>query len=104
MLLFSNIHKKGPNMPLLIEVKVVPLSGRQECTLGDDNVLKCFLKSAPEKGKANYELIKLFSKTLKIPQHFVKIVSGGMARKKRIKIETEMTLEEFTCKITGGGG
>lgn len=91
-------------MALLIEVKVVPLSGKQKCVLEEDKTIKCFLKSAPVKGRANYELIKFFSKILKIPQHYVKIVSGGMSRKKRVKIDAEISFEEFVCHVIDGKG
>lgn len=73
-------------MSLVIEVKVVPGSKTQAFSLDKQGILKCYLKSQPEKGKANEELIKLLSKTLKIPQDHIKVLAGHTGRKKIIKL------------------
>lgn len=86
-------------MSLLLEIKVFPASGRQKIILEADKSLKCFLKSPPERGKANAELTKLISKKLKIPQENIKIVSGATSRKKRIKIESNMAPEDALQKL-----
>lgn len=86
-------------MALIIEIKVVPLSGKARFELDKQGHLKCFLKSAPEKGAANKELIKLLSKELKIPQNDVEIVSGLTLRKKRIKLHRAITFESFCQKL-----
>jgi uncharacterized protein (TIGR00251 family) len=46
------------------------------------------IKSKPEKGKANRELIKKLSKHFNVPQSQVKITSGEKSRKKLIQIVT----------------
>lgn len=86
-------------MALIVEIKVVPLSGKTGFELDKQGDLKCFLKSAPEKGAANKELIKLLSKELKIPQNDIEIVSGLTLRKKRIKLHVAITFEEFSEKL-----
>ena len=82
-------------MGLTLEIKVVPGSNRQAFALDKSGIVKCHLKSQPEHGKANAELIKLLSKTLKIPQDALKIITGATARKKLIKIDGNFTLQHI---------
>lgn len=79
---------------MFVEIKVVPASGKQGFVIDKNGFLKCFLKSAPEKGAANKELIKQLSAALKITQLQVAIVSGLTSKKKRLKIEG-LTEEQF---------
>jgi len=81
-------------MPLMLTIKVVPGSGRQRCLLDKSGVLKCFLKSPPERGKANTELCSLFSKALGLPRADVTIMLGATARKKVLKIDADITHEQ----------
>lgn len=65
-----------------INVVVKPKSGKSEI-IKEDNVYKVSLKSVPEAGKANLELLKLLRK------HFKKqarIVSGKTSKKKVIEL------------------
>lgn len=66
----------------LLQVKVIPHAGRTE--LREENgKLKLYLKSVPEKGKANAELIKFFKKECKLS---VRIKSGGTGREKVLEV------------------
>jgi len=81
---------------LVIEVKVVPGCKTQSFVLDKQGIIKCTLKSQPEKGKANEELVKFLSKTLHIAQQDIKIMSGHTGRKKLIKIDVDdLTLQKF---------
>ena len=82
-------------MPLIIEIKVVPNAGQQKCILDKSGHLKCYVKSLPEDGRANKELIKMLAQLLKISQAEVSIVAGATSRKKKIKIASDMTREQF---------
>ncbi|MFH1637541.1 MAG: DUF167 domain-containing protein [Candidatus Woesearchaeota archaeon] len=65
-----------------INVVVRPKSGKSEI-IGEDNVYKASLKSVPEGGKANLELLKLLRK------HFKKqarIVSGKTSKRKVVEL------------------
>lgn len=84
---------------LIIQVKVVPHSGRQEFQVDKNGTLKCFLKSAPERGKANMELMKLVAQRLKIPQYQVQLISGQTTRLKVLRIFTLLSYEEFLERI-----
>jgi len=86
-------------MPFIFEVKVVPSSGQNKWILDKNGTLKCYLKSAPEKGKANKELIQLISKVLKIPQSDVAIVSGATDRRKKISITLDLTFDQLLEKV-----
>lgn len=78
-----------------IKVKVVPLSGRQNIMLDKTGSLKCYLNSPPEDGKANRELVKLFSDALKIPQREIEIVQGLISRSKVLDIPGFHSLEQL---------
>ena len=65
-----------------LKIKVIPHAGRTELT-EDGGKLKLYLKSAPEKGKANAELIKLFKKKYKLS---VRIKSGETSREKVLEV------------------
>ena len=81
-------------MAVIIEIKVVPSSGRLGCTL-EGKRLKCFLKSAPEKGKANKELVRYLAKKLKLSARDITIITGATSKLKRVKIETEKTFDDL---------
>ncbi|MEK6939551.1 MAG: DUF167 domain-containing protein [Nanoarchaeota archaeon] len=65
-----------------LKIKVIPHSGRTELK-EEDVKLKLYLKAAPEKGKANSELIKFFKKNYKLS---VRIKSGETSREKVLEI------------------
>lgn len=84
---------------MFIEIKVIPGSGRQKFAVDKSGILKCFLKSVPEKGKANDELIKILSKKLKIPKDLIEITFGKVSRKKRLRIDSDLDYDSFLLKI-----
>jgi len=86
-------------MSVSLSIKVIPSSGRQALSTDKSGQIKCALKSPPEDGKANAELIKFLSKKLKITQECVKILQGQTSRKKTIKIDTQMTTEEVMSAL-----
>ena len=85
----------GVSMAFYVDIKVVPSSKKQGFVFDKSGVLKCHLKSPPEKGKANAELVALIAKRLKIPKNDVSIVLGQTSRKKRIKIMQDIDFERF---------
>ena len=87
---------------LILEVKVVPQSGRMAIVLDKSGILKCFIKAVPEKGKANEEVIELLAKTLKLAKGSFEIVSGWTSKKKVIKIQSNLTYEQFLHLIGSG--
>ncbi len=82
-------------MPLIIDIKVIPSSGRSKWMLDKSGQLKCYLKSPPEKGRANRELIKNLAKVLGITQESVKIIAGATSRKKKVRISLDISLDQL---------
>lgn len=82
-------------MALIISIKVVPSSGKTGCILDKNGTLKCFLKSHPEKGKANQELIAFFAQLLKIPKKNIDIISGLTSKTKKIALHTHLSMQQF---------
>ena len=79
-----------------ITVKVVPQSGKQLMQWDQkQQILKCYLKSAPEKNKANDELIALFSQKLGIPKSFLTIIGGMTSRRKTVAIESSLLMADI---------
>ena len=89
------VIKNGEDMALIVEIKVIPSSGRLEIKLDKNGGLKCWLKSAPEQGKANAELVKFLAKSLSIAQDKLLMISGQTSRNKRIKIELTITFDQL---------
>lgn len=57
----------------------------------DGDYLKISICAAPEKGKANKELIDFLAKKLKIAKSSFEIVSGELDKYKKISIKTNIT-------------
>lgn len=72
---------------MYIQIKVIPKS-RETAFVEkmDDDTYKIRVKAAPEKGKANDELIRFLSKTLNIRKDEILIISGHTDTRKLLKI------------------
>ena len=89
-------------MALCIDIKVIPLSGRQRLLVDKSGQLKCFIKSAPQKGKANKECIEVIAKCLGIAKGSIEIVAGFTSRKKLCKLHIDMTYEQILDLLGSG--
>lgn len=78
-------------MSLIVDIKVVPSSGKCICKRDRAGMLVCYLKSPPERGLANKELIKYLAKRLNITQQQITIIGGATSRKKRIAFDADIT-------------
>lgn len=65
-----------------LNIKVIPNSSKQELVC-ENNQIKVYLKSVPDKNKANEELIKMFKKRVGLK---VEIKSGLKSRNKVLKV------------------
>jgi uncharacterized protein (TIGR00251 family) len=81
-------------MALQIIIKVNPSSGRSACQIDKNGTLKCSLKSPPENGKANEELIALISKKVGIPKNDITLLLGKTSRTKTVQLKTTQTVDE----------
>jgi len=77
-----------------LKIKVKPSSNRNKIVKMEDGTFKIWIKSAPEKGKANKELQKYLKKITGIQ---VKITSGLTSKNKTI--EFDMEEEKFIVKL-----
>lgn len=77
-----------------LRIKVKPSSNKNKIVKMENGVFKIWLKSAPEKGKANKELKKYLKKITGIP---VEIVSGLTSENKTIGFDIEK--KEFIAKL-----
>lgn len=70
-----------------LNIKVVPRSSRQQIIKLDLHHYKIRLISAPEKGKANQELISLLADHFDVSPWRISIVNGHTSSQKLIKID-----------------
>ena len=94
------MNYKIKNKKLFIKLKIIPGSKINfiDTVKNDELVIK--IKAAPEKGKANKELIKYLSKKLKTAKSEIKIISGSTSRHKLISLPESsfIYLKDFlTC-------
>lgn len=71
--------------PMPIFVKVIPKSGRSELKFVGKS-LKAWVKSAPEDGKANDELIRMLAEKFECARADVKILRGHTQKNKLVDI------------------
>jgi len=81
MLLKANKMKKQINIKVITNAKRQKIKEKKE-------ILKIYLKSKPEKDKANKELISLLADYFKIPKYNIEIIKGVHSKEKIIEIET----------------
>lgn len=86
-----SIHLEITGDGLLVPVRVTPKSSRNaiEPSSPDDEWVRIRVTAPPEDGKANQAVIRLLSKTLKLPKRDIEIVSGNTSRYKRLLLKTE---------------
>jgi len=74
-------------MKTLLPVKIQPNSSKNEIAGFEGEVLKIRIKAAPEKDKANLELIRFLSKKFNISRSDITIIKGRTSRKKMLQLE-----------------
>lgn len=86
-------------MALSLVIKVFPSAGKQLITIDKNGTIKCYLKSPPEDGKANKELVLFIAKKVSLDKDAISIIKGATVRLKTIKIETEMDRQALYEKL-----
>jgi len=71
---------------MLIKVKVIPNSAKNEIIEHTANFMKVKIAANPEKGKANKELIKFLADYFHISKSAITIKSGNQSRNKTIEV------------------
>ena len=87
---------KEQNNTLVLKIKAVPNSSKNEiCGLFDD-ALKVKIKAPAVENKANEELVKFFAKLLKVPKSSVILKSGGTSKLKTINFDATEILSNIS--------
>ena len=94
----SRLNIKETESGVTIEVRLHPRAGRDRFAGVINNRLKIDVSAAPVKNKANRSMIKLLSKTLKVPQVAIVIKRGATGRNKLIEIRS-ISIEKVTKLI-----
>ncbi|MBU0570811.1 MAG: DUF167 domain-containing protein [Candidatus Omnitrophica bacterium] len=68
-----------------VQIKVIPKSSRSEL-VSKDGEFRAYVRAAPDKGKANRELVELVAKEYGVPKSHVSIVSGETRRNKTVEV------------------
>lgn len=78
---------RGEYGPIKITVRVVPGSSRQCVERKEDGSFRVRLRCAPEKGRANRELVEALARHFGVAKSDVSIVRGTGSRDKVVLIE-----------------
>ena len=83
----NRLHQEGS---VVLSVRIHPRAKQTAFKeLLEDGSIKIAIKSAPEDGRANQELIKFLSEIFEIPPSQIEILSGFAARMKMIRITSK---------------
>ncbi len=72
----------------IFDVKVIPKAKKCGVEHVSENVLKVKVSSAPDKGKANDEVVELLADHFNVAKSSIVILSGKTNRQKKIQINT----------------
>ena len=86
---------------VIIKVRVVPRSSRNQVVGREEGVYRIKLVAPPVDGKANEGLKRFLSTTLGLPKGSVAIISGERSRFKSLQIEG-LSLEDIHNRLKGG--
>lgn len=70
-----------------ITIRVIPKSRQQRLGGWYGDALKIYLRSPPEKGAANEELLTFLAKILHIPSSHLTLIQGKTSKNKRVRVE-----------------
>lgn len=84
---------------LLIKVKIVPNSSKNELII-EDEFIKVKVTAQPVENKANKALIEFLSKKFKIPKTSIQIVKGETSKEKTIFLKTENKKSDILSLLT----
>lgn len=89
-----SLHTDG----IVLPVRAQPGARKDSINGVYDGALKVSIQAAPEDGKANDAIMRLFKKVLGIKRNQIEILSGQTSQDKKFLIR-ELTLEELVQKI-----
>jgi len=80
------VHFIVENRGVTFTAQIVPRASASEIVGELDGALKIRIAAPPVEGAANRELVRLLSKTFKLPKSSVEIVSGANAKRKIVRL------------------
>ncbi|MCD6459909.1 YggU family protein [bacterium] len=95
--MYSSLNIKKSKDGVLVDIKVLPKSSRNEIAGVVDGKLKVKLTAPPVNGKANKALITFLSKKLNLSKRDIVIVKGQTSANKQLSISlaSESLIEKF---------
>ena len=95
--MYKSLNIKKSKDGVLLDIKVLPKSSRDEITGVVNGKLKVKLTAPPVSGKANSALVNFLSKVLGVPKRDIVIVKGQTSSKKQLAISLpyESVIEKF---------
>ncbi|PKK92189.1 MAG: hypothetical protein CVV64_01910 [Candidatus Wallbacteria bacterium HGW-Wallbacteria-1] len=90
----TSADSKGHGEDAILEVKATPRASSNALKGFRNNVLLIQVTAAPDRNRANEELIKLLAKTIGIPKSRITILRGHTSRNKTLSI-SGMSLAEI---------
>ncbi len=96
--LMSKLSIEENEAGVVLSVKVVPGSSRTAISGVLGRKLKVKVSAAPERGKANRELISFLSKILGVKRNCIEVISGHNKPHKRLQI-LGISAEELVKKL-----
>lgn len=87
---------------ILVDVKVIPRSSRNEVAGVTDGTLRIKLAAPPVDGEANRELIEFLAERFGVRKSDIEIVRGLSSRNKTVRIRSSRPLPPDLTEGTGG--
>jgi len=87
---------------LVLQVKVQPRSSQQQIVFTGEKECRIWIHSAPDKGKANREVIQVLSDHFGIAGSHICIIGGEKSRNKRIEVTLPKPIRKGRHVSDGG--
>jgi len=84
--MYNSLNIKKFKDGVLLDIKVLPKSSRNEIAGVVDGKLKVKLTAPPVGGKANFALVNFLAKILRVPKRDIFILKGQTSSKKQLAI------------------
>lgn len=83
---------------VVLEIRVKPRAKRAGLLGRHGGALKIAVRAAPERGRANEELLQVLASALDLPASAFELVAGATSQTKRLRV-SGVTLEELAHRI-----
>jgi len=90
--------KPQPSETVLLEIRVKPRAKRAGLLGRHGLALKVAVRAAPERGRANEELVRVLAEALDLPATAFVLVAGATSQDKRLRV-SGVTAEELSRRI-----